>query len=168
MPAVVFRQKNSVAFVIGGDDDAGPGSECNIRGDAFVVDAQYIRQCGDNCLHVVIEAKTIEVAEVAGFAKSQDDRSEITIEAAVKDGRGAFLLPVPRPDGALDGFEQAVFPDPLIPTEDDGVVKFFSGALHPVGEPVNDMLRLIGINGIDMIEPALGASGVAGVSRGGR
>ncbi len=49
---------------------------------------------------------------------------------------------IPRPDGALDRFEQRVLADPLEAAKDQAVIDLLVRALHPVGEESKGYGRL--------------------------
>ena len=72
---------------------------------------------------------------------------------------------IPRADRVLDRLEQGVLADALAAAQHQRVVDLLLRALHPVREPMNDMIGVVGIDLAHMVEPRAGLRGVAGLDR---
>ena len=109
-------------------------------------------------LHVIVEGEAVELAEVARLADAQDHRFQEAVEAAEHLLR-RHLVEIPRADRVLDRLEHRVLADALLAAEHQRVVDLLGGLLHAMRAPAHDMGRVVAVEPLDMIEPAVGIAG---------
>src|SRR5262249_14940414 len=150
--AIVSGKVDAVGVVVGGNDQTAAVKNA-IFAEVLLVDAQHIGRGSRIGFRVVVERISIDIAEVAGFVDPEDDGLGEAIKTPEEVARRHFNE-IPRSDSALDGVENRVLADPLIPTEDQAVIDLDMRALHPVGKPLDDMIGITTENPAGMVKPA--------------
>ena len=111
---------------------------------------------------MVVKLETVNLAQVARLIDAQDDGFHKAIEAP-EHHLWRHLGEIPRPDGALRRLQQRVLTDALRAAKDQSVIEVLDmRLLHAPREPFDDVVGVVGIDLIDVIEPALSFEGVAG------
>ena len=64
-------------------------------------------------------------------------------------------------DGSFDPLDHCVFADPWVTAEEQRVIDLFPRSLHPMGEPADDVIDIVGINFPDVVEPRLDVARIA-------
>ena len=101
---------------------------------------------------MVVEREAVEFAHILGFADPQHNALEETVEAAKDVLRGHFFE-VPRADGMLDRLQHGVLADAGNAAEHQPVVDLLVRALHPMGEPLDDVVGLVTVDLPGMLDP---------------
>src|SRR5262249_13575651 len=136
-----------------------------VLAQVLLVDTQYVRRSGSVGLHVIVELIAIDVAQVARLVYPQDDFLEKAVETSERLLR-RHLLEIPGPDGALHRFEQRVLAGALLlASEHERVVDLLLRALHPMGEPLDDVLRFLAEDLVDVLAPGTGLGRIARLER---
>src|SRR5271155_1202096 len=91
---------------------------------------------------MIVELEPVEVAEITGFVNAKNDGFHEAIEPSEHLPRRDFDE-IPRPDRVLHGLEHRVLADPLFATENERVVNLFLRTLHPLREPLNDVIGVV-------------------------
>ncbi len=157
MAAVVGGQKDAVSLVVGGDDDAAAVQHA-VLAQVLLVDAQHVGRRRRVSLHVVVELEAVDVAEVSRLADAQDDGLRKAVEPS-QHLLGRDLDEIPGADRILDRLQQCVLADALRTDEDERVVDLLLWLLHPVRQPLDDVLGIVGINLVHVVEPRPGLGG---------
>src|SRR5215469_8444803 len=159
MAAVVGRQVDAVCLVVGGDDDATT-IEAAIFAQVFLIDPQHVRRGGGVTLHVIVERKSVGVAEVARLVDAQNDGFEEAIEVSEHVLR-RYLVEVPRTDSIFDWFEQGILTDALLSPKNERVIDLLLRTLHSVGEITHDVRGFLAKNLMGVFEPGGGFAGIS-------
>src|SRR5262245_50619708 len=107
--SIVGGQVDAVSSMIGGEEHAAD-VEGVILSQVFFIDLQHLGRRGGVDFHLVIESKTIGVAEIANFIHPQDDRLHEWIEGAQDVGR-RDVVKIPWSYSLADRHQQDVLAD---------------------------------------------------------
>src|SRR5258708_34906041 len=119
----------------------------------LLVHAQHVRRGSGVRLHVVVELIAVDVPQVARLVNTQYDSLDKAVEAP-KNLLWGDLLKIPGTNRALHWFERRVLAGALLVAADhECVVDLILRALHPMREPVDDMVGVVTEYLADVVEP---------------
>jgi hypothetical protein len=159
MPAIVSWEVETVGFVVRRDDDAADVPHCVLASILFV-HSEHIRGRRRIDLHVIVEAESVDIAEVPSFAHSKNYGLGESVEST-QEMRWRDLYEIPRADCVLHGLQNRVLPDTLQSSENEGVIQFLVRTLPAVCEPTRDVLIVVRIDALDMVDPWAGFAGIS-------
>jgi hypothetical protein len=154
VPAVVGRQVDTIRLMVRSDDDAEAVRHA-VFAEVLLVYAQDIRRGSGISLHVVVELKSIEVAEIARLIDAENDGFHKTVKPAQHVMR-RYFAEIPRPYRPFHRFEQGIFPDALSAAKDEGVIQLFLRSLNAMCKPPHNVLCVLTVDAMDMFNPLLG------------